>query len=104
MQYHQPRQTQTTVVEATGRRDPPGAPALPQFPIDDIEDDGMGARLNATSIGGGVVSPYPLLAPGHGHSPHSSQTTVPNPYGPLPQSSTTTDSRYAGAITGAGDG
>ncbi|KAK7018097.1 hypothetical protein VNI00_018384 [Paramarasmius palmivorus] len=86
------------------RRDPPGAPTLPQIPIDDTEDDGMGGRLNAASVGGGVVSPYPLFAPGHGHghSPHPSQTTFPNPYGPPPQSPTTTDSHYTGAMAGAG--
>ena len=44
-----------------------GVATLPDMGPTD-EDDGMGGRLNATSIGGGIVSPYGLYQPSNAPS------------------------------------
>ncbi|KAL0575539.1 hypothetical protein V5O48_006439 [Marasmius crinis-equi] len=58
------------------KKRPSGAPTLPNVggvdpEMAQFEDDGMGGRLAGASVGGGVVSPYPLFTAGH--SPHPSQ-------------------------------
>ncbi|KAL0060448.1 hypothetical protein AAF712_012770 [Marasmius tenuissimus] len=80
------------------RRKNEGQPTLPNINVGgpemgQFEDDGMGGRLAGTTVGGGVVSPYPLFQGSAQPSPHHSQTAF-NQYGNVPPSSQSHSAGY----------